>query len=335
MNSLTKLSLAGAVIAAVILSPIMFVQAAPTVSVEKINPASVNSGNTFTYTLTVRNAGDTNADNVILRDTLDGNLTFVSSTPAPSSNTTTITDQTDLMWNLGTITAGGSAAVSVTVRAPSSFSASTSLTNSATASGSNFSTVISNTSSILIVQPNPSMSVVKRPDVVAVNPGETYTYEVIVTNVGGSTANDVVIHEIGGAGITLVSAVPAATMNADGTMTWNIGALASGSSFSATVTARINADATIGTFAENRIQVSGSNFTSVTAPSVNTIIGPAGTTPLPTATPTPDIGVGGAGPEADEDELPRTGVSVLYAVLMLSAIIAFSLWLKRIAISQR
>ena len=72
----------------------------------------MTEGNTLTYTLTVSNAGPSNATDVVLTDTLPGSVTFVSATPSqgsPCTGTTTIT------CNLGTINNPGNATVQIVV----------------------------------------------------------------------------------------------------------------------------------------------------------------------------------------------------------------------------
>ena len=83
-------------------------------SLVKTGPASALPDAVFTYTLTVANAGPDQATNVIVTDTLPTGVTFISATPSQGScsGTSTIT------CTLGTIASGGSATISLTVRAP-------------------------------------------------------------------------------------------------------------------------------------------------------------------------------------------------------------------------
>ena len=84
---------------------------APDLTIEKIGPASVNAGDTFTYTLTYSNAGTINATDVEIVDQLPAGVTFVTetTTSAAYANGT-------LTWTVGALaaSAGGSIDVAVT-----------------------------------------------------------------------------------------------------------------------------------------------------------------------------------------------------------------------------
>jgi uncharacterized repeat protein (TIGR01451 family) len=71
----------------------------PAVTATKSGPATLVSGQTFTYTITVNNPSDTNASSLTtITDSLPAGISYVSgsSTPAPTSTS-------PLTWNLGTI----------------------------------------------------------------------------------------------------------------------------------------------------------------------------------------------------------------------------------------
>ncbi|MEZ0540218.1 beta strand repeat-containing protein [Fibrella arboris] len=77
---------------------------------------SVTRGATATCTITVTNFGGSTASNVVIRDTLDLGLDYVSSSP---TGTTALlgTGQVQVTWLLGTLAAGASTNFSVTTRA--------------------------------------------------------------------------------------------------------------------------------------------------------------------------------------------------------------------------
>ena len=72
-------------------------------------PSGVLTGGQFTYVLTASNAGPDAADNVVVTDVLDADVTFVSSTCGASHAAGTVT------WNVGTLANGASASCTVTV----------------------------------------------------------------------------------------------------------------------------------------------------------------------------------------------------------------------------
>ncbi|MEZ0486417.1 SdrD B-like domain-containing protein [Fibrella aquatica] len=80
------------------------------------NSFSVTLGQTVSCSISVNNVGASTATGVIIRDTLDMGVEYVSSSPA---GTTALlgSGQVQITWNLGTLAAGASTGYSVTVRA--------------------------------------------------------------------------------------------------------------------------------------------------------------------------------------------------------------------------
>ncbi|GAA4888348.1 hypothetical protein GCM10023237_02020 [Streptomyces coeruleoprunus] len=99
------------------------------------SPEPVAPGETLTYTVTVRNDGPSNAENVVLRDTLPAEGRFVSATPSRGSCTVPPVGSTDTVrCSLGTLanTSQATTQIVVTVRAP----AGGTVTNTATVTSS-------------------------------------------------------------------------------------------------------------------------------------------------------------------------------------------------------
>ncbi|QJW91211.1 DUF11 domain-containing protein [Spirosoma taeanense] len=87
----------------------------PDLSITKsATTAKVTKGGNASFTIRVDNTGDGPATNVIVKDTLDAGMTYVSSSPAATVSTTP-SSQTVLTWNLGTIAAAGTSNLSLTV----------------------------------------------------------------------------------------------------------------------------------------------------------------------------------------------------------------------------
>jgi uncharacterized repeat protein (TIGR01451 family) len=160
------------------------------------NPDPVNAGANLTYTLTVSNAGPSDAITVMLSDALSANVTFVSLT-APAGWTVA----TPPVGNTGVITASrailsasaGPQVFTLVVRVNSNVAGGTSLSNTATVGSSGpdpnpaNNTVIQSTA----VQTSADVSVTKTADVTSVTVGGTITYTVSVTNNGPSDAQSV------------------------------------------------------------------------------------------------------------------------------------------------
>src|SRR5262249_49212480 len=80
--------------------------------ITKSAPPTQNAGSRFTYTVTATNQGQLSATNVVVTDTLPVGATFVSATDNPTVNGRILT------WSLGTLAAGASRVLTVTVHAP-------------------------------------------------------------------------------------------------------------------------------------------------------------------------------------------------------------------------
>ena len=112
------------------------------VSVTKAGPATADGATSMAYTITVANAGPQSATNVVLTDTIPAGTTFVSATPSQG----TCTGTTTTTCNLGSLTSGGSATVTLIVTSPLSTGP---ITNTATLTATEIDPVaMNNTSSV-------------------------------------------------------------------------------------------------------------------------------------------------------------------------------------------
>ncbi|WP_461131749.1 SdrD B-like domain-containing protein, partial [Spirosoma aerophilum] len=90
-----------------------FVAGNPDLIVTKTtNVSQTTLGSNATFTIQVNNSGSGAATNVIVRDTLDVGLAYVSS--SPTATTAAYGATRILSWNIGTITAGASTSLTVT-----------------------------------------------------------------------------------------------------------------------------------------------------------------------------------------------------------------------------
>ena len=144
--------------------------------VKKADRRDHKFGRPTVFTLTVGNTGDADAQNVVLEDQVPSGMEFVSATDGGAVSGSTLT------WNLGTIAAGGSRTVSVTMTANTGGS----FTNTATVRG----TCCKDTSASELVEYTGIsailLEVVDSPDPIEIG-GQT-TYTITVTNQG--TADD-------------------------------------------------------------------------------------------------------------------------------------------------
>ena len=197
-------------------------------SVTKTAAASVVAGTSLTYTITVSNAGPSDASNVVVTDTLPAGTTFVSSSCGANP------------CNLGTLAAGGSEeitlVVNVAVDAASPLQNTVAVTSAAADPDPVDNTFMLETT----VTPAPAdLTITKTVDPEDAVVGQDVTYTIVVTNQGPGTATGVVVTDDLPAGVTVVS-------NSCGANPCNIGTLAAGAS--ATITIVVTLPSTPGEF---------------------------------------------------------------------------------------
>ncbi|HEX8311245.1 MAG TPA: DUF11 domain-containing protein [Chthoniobacteraceae bacterium] len=208
--------------------------------VTKSGPAAAIVGNTFAYTISYQNNGPTGAQNVVLRDTLPAQVTFVSATGGGVHSAGVVS------WTLPTVANGATGSFTVTVRGASAGSAvnvasSTSDTydpntanNDGSASGARVTTTLTTNADVVVTKSGPA----------AVQVGQPFTYTITATNNGPSPAQGVILSDELPAQVTFGSASNGGTHSA-GTVTWpSILSIASGADVSYTVTVTAVAEGT-------------------------------------------------------------------------------------------
>ena len=169
-------------------------------SVVKDAPATVARGDDLTYTITVANAGPSDAENVTLFDPTPGGLTFVSAT-APCTG--------GFPCDLGTLAAGASVTLTATYTVPADYSGADPILNTASVATDTVDTDSTNNSddgtTAVDRTPECDVSVDKTgPPSAAV--GSTVTYTLVASNAGPDAAADVVLDDPAPAGLTFASA---------------------------------------------------------------------------------------------------------------------------------
>lgn len=107
------------------------VLAMPDLALSKTGPAQAIAGTEITYTLRITNTGTATASTVVLTDTLPAGLSFVAQTsPYPFTQV----DEDTLRWEVGTLSAGSTATVQLSVSSASATEGAR--VNTAQASGS-------------------------------------------------------------------------------------------------------------------------------------------------------------------------------------------------------
>jgi uncharacterized repeat protein (TIGR01451 family) len=161
-------------------------------------PDPVIAGTNLTYAMTVTNNGPSSAPNVVVRDALPAQVSFVSAAPSQGSCQAGVVPgdpAKPLTCNLGPIANGAGATLTVIVRVNSDVPAGTILVNNADVSsdaadpntGDNVATAATH------VQTSADLAITKASDATVYKPSSVVTYSVNVVNNGPSKALHVVV----------------------------------------------------------------------------------------------------------------------------------------------
>jgi uncharacterized repeat protein (TIGR01451 family) len=186
-------------------------------SVVKTGPLTITAGTTFTYELTVHNAGPSAAQTVTLTDVLPAQLTLVTEgqVSGPDVWTNTSTGNT-ASFTIATLPAGNTDVFDVVASIPSSAANGTTVTDTATVLSATTldPNLANNTSSFTsAVVTSADLSVVKAGPL-TITAGTTITYTIFALNSGPSDAQSVTLTDALPTGFTL-SSLTAVNTNPD------------------------------------------------------------------------------------------------------------------------
>lgn len=214
---------------------------------KRANKLSVNAtGDTIQYTVGYYNASAITLTNVKVYDPIPAGISYTSSSastgtvaapatvPCPTASTSNC-----LVWTIGSVAANGSGTLTINANVLSTI-AGLATTNTATLTADLISPVSGSVTTSIV---SPNVLVNKRASGTTFVPNDTFTYSIDVFNAGIGNATGVVVSDPLPPGTQYQSASPAPSsapaVGANGTVSWNVGALASGVSTTLSVTVRV------------------------------------------------------------------------------------------------
>jgi len=193
----------------------------------------VTPGEVMTYSLTITNDGPSDAENVVVTDTLPAEVTFGAANPPQTSG------PNPLVWQLGTLAAGESRSILITVTVNADVTAG--FTNTVIITTTTPGDDPGNNEDEHPADPMPraDLGIVKTDSHDPVIPGTLLTYTLRVTNYGPSAAENVVVTDTLPVEVVYVNAAPAHTYIAPDTVVWALGTLLPGEERVLTLTVQV------------------------------------------------------------------------------------------------
>jgi uncharacterized repeat protein (TIGR01451 family) len=237
-------------------SDVFIAKLRPAADVEVIvndSPDPVSFGTNLTYTITVRNNGEITATGVTLTDTLPAGAALVSanSTAGTCSGTTSIT------CNIGTLTGGATATVTIVVTPPGVRT----ITNTATATINETDALpANNTATTQTTVDFADLAIAKKAAQNLVAPGSSLTYSLVVRNKSALSANVTVTDNLP-AGLTLTKCTATGNGVCGGSgnnVSVTFSQLAANASEAIVLTVSVSGSATAGTVINNTASATSS-----------------------------------------------------------------------------
>jgi uncharacterized repeat protein (TIGR01451 family) len=243
------------------------VVSAPALSLARTDsPDPVPAGATLTYTLSYGNSGNANATSVLLTDSVPASTVFVSATGGGTLSGGLVT------WNLGTVAAGGSGSVQLTVRVQSPLTNGTILTSGAASIDCAETAPVGGPTITTTVTSSPSLTVLASDGPDPVGAGTNLTYTLTYANAGNAVATGTILGATVPSNTTFVSASNGGVSSA-GTVNWSLGTLSSNVFGSVTLTVRVGSPLANGTTITFGTYSIDSTQTAATAgPSITTTV---------------------------------------------------------------
>jgi uncharacterized repeat protein (TIGR01451 family) len=234
------------------------VELVPDIDVEKTaSPTSGAASTNVTFTITVENTGDLTLDPVKVVDTIPAGMSYVSAgtSPAPDSSTENPNGTWTVTWNnIGSLDPGDTTTIYLVAHIDGDELGT--LTNSVTATGTPpYGDNVEDTDTADVEVYHAGIHVEKTPHPGCGGPSANITFTIVVTNTNGSELDPVIVVDTLPDGMSYVSDDAGGTESPDGTITWDLGSLASGNSRTIHLVASIDGDE-LGTLA-NTVTATG------------------------------------------------------------------------------
>jgi uncharacterized repeat protein (TIGR01451 family) len=193
--------------------------------IKTVDESKANPGDTLVYKIEYWNSGTGWATLVEIVDTIPGDTTHVSSSPAHNSS---VGDA--YTWIIGNLAPGANGTIWITVTVDAGTPDTTLLHNVATLdyadANSNYYPQLDDYADTTVTAPD--MRITKVANLALADPGTTITYKLTYTNLGTGYAYNVVIVDTIPDNATLINSNPNSTSSSGKTYTWEVGTVLPG-----------------------------------------------------------------------------------------------------------
>lgn len=202
-----------------------------------VDDATPREGDSVTYTVTLSNAGPSDATNIVAAIPVPGGASFASATPSQGSY-----NDASGEWTVGAVADSASATLTLVVTIDEGQAAQTVTANASITAVSEADPVSGNDADALAVTVESSdLQLSLAVDEMTPDEGATIRYTVTIDNLGPNDAAGVGVDIPLPSGTTFVSATPSRGSYSSGTGVWSVGALANAASATLQLDATVDA----------------------------------------------------------------------------------------------
>jgi uncharacterized repeat protein (TIGR01451 family) len=221
------------------------VELIPDIDVQKTaSPTSGAECTDVTFTITVENTGDLTLDPVKVVDTIPAGMSYVSTgtSPAPDSSTENPDETWTVTWNnIGSLDPGNTTTIYLVAHIDGDELGT--LINSVTATGTpTYGNDVEDTDTADVRVYHAGIDVYKTADPHCGAASTDVTFTITVTNTNGSELNPVIVVDTLPDGMSYVSDDAGGVESPEGTITWDLGLIASGNAATIHLVASIDGD---------------------------------------------------------------------------------------------
>jgi uncharacterized repeat protein (TIGR01451 family) len=210
---------------------------------KQAEPDPVEAGGVLKYTIDYSNDGDAEATGVVIRETYDENVTFVSSAPPPDPGT-------DDLWTIGDLPRDVSGSIVIFVRVNSSLERGCILANRVNINSAE------NATDEAVIETRvtaPALMVEKVDDPDPVDVGGVLNYTIRYRNEGDGVAHGIVVREIYDHMVEFLSSDPLPDSGTNNL--WSVGNLSAGAGGTVRISVKVSDDVENGSILNNSVRI--------------------------------------------------------------------------------